>query len=403
MADRLLLETGDLLLLETGDGLLLESSTLPVSAFLLETGFKLLLETGDTLLLESGIPSTVPDAPTGLSAVKGNASAIVSFTPPAFNGNSTITGYTVTSSPGGIQQSGFTSPIVVPGLTNGVPVVFTAHATNIKGDSVESAPSNSVTPSTVPGAPTSVTASPGNGSATISFVAPSNGGAAIDLYRVTASPGGSTFTGTASPIVFTGLGNNTDYTFTVAAHNANGYGSESAASNTVTPSQLVAMLVRAPYLSTDLIGTKQFRIYTVVAGVQSAVGGLVTTGFNTIPNVANGWMVRVQAAPNGSYGDFYGIAVFENINGSAKRAVELYSPPTSTPLALNVCKRAPFLATDPISTPGYQVYDANGAAVGSHVTTNIAPISGVTNGYAANITLSPDATKGFQGCIVWDG
>lgn len=403
MADRVLLETGDVLLLETGDALLIEAPAVATGKVLLEDGFVLLLETGDALLLEAGIPSTTPDAPTGVTAVKGNASAVVSFIPPVSNGNATITGYTVTSSPGGIQQSGVGSPITISGLTNGTAYTFTVHATNIKGDSPESAASNSVTPSTTPGKPTSVTASAGNASATISFTAPSSGGAAIDSYRVTVSPGGQTFTGTSSPIIFTGLGNGTDCTFTVAAHNTNGYGLESTASNSVTPSALVTILIRAPYLTTDSIGTKQFRLYTVVGGVQTAVGGLVTTGFTAIPNITNGWRVKVRVAPNGSYGDFYGFAVFENINGSGKRAVCVNSPPTSTPLSLNVCRVAPFLAIDPIGTPGYQVYDADGNTVGSHTTSGIASISGVTNGYAANITLTPDATNGFQGDITWDG
>jgi hypothetical protein len=41
---------------------------------------------------------TVPGTPTGVSAVAGNAQAAVSWTAPASNGGSAITGYTVTSS-----------------------------------------------------------------------------------------------------------------------------------------------------------------------------------------------------------------------------------------------------------------------------------------------------------------
>src|SRR5207237_1407498 len=46
-------------------------------------------------------PRTKPDAPTGIGATPGNGKATVSWTAPANNGGSAITGYTVTASPGG--------------------------------------------------------------------------------------------------------------------------------------------------------------------------------------------------------------------------------------------------------------------------------------------------------------
>ncbi len=89
-----------------------------------------------------------------------NQQATVSFTTPADDGGSAITGYTVTSTPDGITATGAASPIVVTGLTNGTEYTFTVHATNAVGNSVESAASNAVTPAaTVPGAPTNVVAS----------------------------------------------------------------------------------------------------------------------------------------------------------------------------------------------------------------------------------------------------
>lgn len=88
-----------------------------------------------------------------------NQQATVSFTAPTDDGGSAITGYTVTSTPGGITATGVASPITVTGLTNGTSYTFTVHATNDIGSSVESAPSNAVTPApTVPGAPTNVAA-----------------------------------------------------------------------------------------------------------------------------------------------------------------------------------------------------------------------------------------------------
>ncbi len=92
------------------------------------------------------VAPTVPDAPTIGAAVEADAYADVSFTAPASNGGATITGYTVTSNPGGMTATDTTSPIRVTGLTNGTSYTFTVTATNSAGTSTASAASNAVTP-----------------------------------------------------------------------------------------------------------------------------------------------------------------------------------------------------------------------------------------------------------------
>src|SRR5659263_228824 len=91
-------------------------------------------------------PSIVPGAPTIGTATAGNAQATVTFTAPVSDGGSAITGYTVTSSPGGLTGTGTASPIIVTGLTNETAYIFTVTATNAIGTSVASSASNSVTP-----------------------------------------------------------------------------------------------------------------------------------------------------------------------------------------------------------------------------------------------------------------
>lgn len=127
------------------------------------------------------------------------------------------------------------SPYTIPELVNGKTYYFVVKAEN-KGGLSEASNQVSVTPSSVPGAPTDVTATPGNGQATVRFTAPAHdGGSPIMEYEVTVSPGNKVITGTASPITVPGLSNGTSYTFTVRAINGAGKSRDSAKSNAVVP------------------------------------------------------------------------------------------------------------------------------------------------------------------------
>ena len=93
----------------------------------------------------SGSWPALAGAPTIGTATAGALSASVTFTAPTYTGSG-ITGYTVTSSPGGITGTGASSPVTVSGLTAGTAYTFTVTATTAAGQSSPSAASNSVTP-----------------------------------------------------------------------------------------------------------------------------------------------------------------------------------------------------------------------------------------------------------------
>ncbi|MBB2740733.1 UNVERIFIED_ORG: hypothetical protein FHR35_000553 [Microbispora rosea subsp. rosea] len=187
-----------------------------------------------------------PSAPTGVTATAGDSSATVSWTAPA-DGGATITGYTVTASPGGAKATttGATTATVT-GLTNGTAYTFTVTATNAVGTSAASGPSDPVTPgpATRPGRPFVIDVEPRDSAVEVTWTPPDNGTTGLTEYVVTASPGGATLRVPAgqTSAVLGGLSNGTAYTFTVTAVNAAGAGDPSWESDPVTPVAAVAPL-----------------------------------------------------------------------------------------------------------------------------------------------------------------
>ena len=139
---------------------------------------------------------TVPGAPTVVSVsigsiTIGNADVVVAFSPPASNGGSAITGYTVTALDstdvynGGQTVSGPSSPLTLTGLVNGDSYTFTVTATNGVGTGPTSAPSAPFVPATESWPPTNVVATvpPAPNTVVVTFTAPLLDGGSAD-HRV---------------------------------------------------------------------------------------------------------------------------------------------------------------------------------------------------------------------------
>jgi hypothetical protein len=213
----------------------------------------------------------LPAAPTGLTVTGSNAQAALSWTAPTgVISQAPITDYREQfSSDGGTNWTTFTAAAstaataTVTGLTNGTAYVFRVAAINGVGAGAYTLASSSVTPiaGTPPNAPTSLTATAGNAQIALSWTAPSAPGtSAISGYTVEYTPsGGSAQTvstgSTGTSYTLTGLTNGTSYTARVAAVNAAGTGTYTAASSSVTPAagdplfSNVQLLLRADSLA----------------------------------------------------------------------------------------------------------------------------------------------------------
>lgn len=117
--------------------------------------------------------------------------------------------------------------------------VRTVGATNFAG-AWESTPIATTTPSV----PTALVATAGDGQLSLAFKSAATGGSNVTNYKYSLNGGAYVALDPAtaiSPIVITGLTNNTEYTVKLIAVNTNGDSPESVASNAVTPTGTTAL------------------------------------------------------------------------------------------------------------------------------------------------------------------
>ena len=179
-----------------------------------------------------------PDVPHSLSATRGNRQVMLSWVQPS--GGAEVTGYEYEQDVSGtwISTGSTDTSYTVTGLTNGQSYTFRVRAANSAGRSAASTASASVTPATVPGAPTGLSATVSDQRVDLIWTAPaSNGGQSITDYEYEQGGSGTWIStgGTATSYMVHNLTNGQPYRFRVRALNSVGAGAASAASPNVTP------------------------------------------------------------------------------------------------------------------------------------------------------------------------
>jgi mono/diheme cytochrome c family protein len=193
--------------------------------------------------------STVPAAPTGVSAVGGTNQTTIKWA--AVNGATSYNLYWsktagVTTATG-TKIAGATSPAVLTGLTDSTAYYYIVTAVNSTGESVASGQVSATTLSavptpTVPAIPTGVSATGGANQVTVVWSAVS-GATSYNLYYATTTgvtkTNSTKVTNATTPYIQSGLAAGTTYYFIVTAVNSVGEGAASSQITAVTTAPVV--------------------------------------------------------------------------------------------------------------------------------------------------------------------
>ena len=300
-----------------------------------------------------------PTAVTGVTGTPTNGQVQLNWTSPSDNGGASITGYQVQYSTNGstwttasANTGSATTSYTVTGLTNGTAYYFKVAALNAVGAGTAgyvggtSAPGSTVTPYTVPGAPSITNGTAGNGQVTLTWTAPSStGGKDITGYQVQYSTDQATWmtaaanTGsTSTNYTATGLTNGTAYYFQVAAinHTTADLGTFSAPYGPVTP-------FTTPEAPTSLTGTAGSNGQVPLSWTAPVSGGASVSGY-IVKYSTNGSTWTTATSNTGSTSTTYTVTGLTN-------GTEYYFEVA----AINSAGTGPYAFVNSVSTPGSTV------------------------------------------------
>lgn len=234
---------------------------------------------------------TAPGAPASLEAAAGVEKVSLTWSAPANDGGSPVTGYVVQKSFDGVVWTDVDTvegtSLEVTGLTGGIPVPFRVAAVNAigRGDWSEVVTATPESPIVAPSAPAGPTATAGVEKVSLAWAAPAeDGGAEVTGYVVQKSLDGvdwtdlDTVTGTSLEV--TGLTGGTPVHFRVAAVNSAGRGAWSD-EVTATPTAKPIPVVTVPSAPTGLTATVTGNRRTVTLAWQppASDGGAPVTDY----------------------------------------------------------------------------------------------------------------------------
>jgi hypothetical protein len=376
---------------------------------------------------QSATPYTTPGAPTLTTAAGGmvpaNQTLIVSFTAPASNGGSAVTGYQYSTDAGATWlnrtdgQSATSTTMTISALSadgttplvNGTSYSVEIRAENAAGNGPGSAVATGI-PVNLPDAPTLTSVTPENGALGVAFTPGSNGGAAITAYQYSLD-GGSTWTPTgslSSSFTIGGLTNGTNYSVTVEAENQQGFSASSAAvsatpatvpgqptiTTTTRGNQSIMVAFSAPSTGGSPILSYQYSTdggatWTTATASSSP---LVITALSTngVTPIANGTSYPVEIRAVNAMGDSLASSSVNVAPASAPGAPTVTLTPGNGVIAVGVS------VTNNGGSPVTGIdYSLNGGAFVSTGTTGSSfTIPGLTNGTVYTVSVRADNTIG---------
>ena len=329
--------------------------------------------TGDGLPApaSSATPSRVADSPFSIAAVSGNSSVMVSWSAPASNGGTALTGYLVTASPGGATCSTNGATFcTVDGLTNGVAYTFSVVAINANGPSSPSAASDATTPADVPSVPLNIGLVATAGAVVVTWSTPlSDGGSPILSVSAIAALNGTDVASCSSTSGLTctidGLTNGLTYSIRLKAANLVG--------DSATSVPLTVMPSTTPGPAFGLAATKADGRATLRWFGATDSGGLPITGYRVTASpggatcqTSGALACTVTGLTNGQSYTFVVVAL--NANGSGVvSAPSVAVTPSTTPGAPTGVSAA--LGSNRITVTWSAPLSSGGAAVSGYLLT----------------------------------
>lgn len=346
--------------------------------------------------------SSLPDAPTGLTATAGIYQISLSWTAPVSDGGSPIDYYVVYQEGVPLADHPVGTSIVITGLDlssyDDGSYSFTVAAHNSVGIGDQSDPAHA-TPITTPPEPRRLTVTPGNGNVNVSWMEPDHYAGSPILYYIVYKDGVDVVHTTVWSFVFNGLVNGQTYVFSVASHNI-------AGNSTHTDMTAVPFTIPAAPTALTAIPGNGFVSLSWAAPKDggSAITGYVVKQDGIVVNGTTGTSIKIDGLKNGQTYSFSIHAQNQAGDGPESSAIPATPRPdvTNVPSILTAVPGDGQVALSwsiPANNGGsaidYYVVYQNGTDV-KHFTGNSGNITGLTNGRSYTFTVAAHNAAGIS-------